>query len=229
MKGKWALILIIGVMVAVVGCGAQDQASGVGDASKPTGPTDADLVISRVTAVDCSNQYTNTWYVIGYLENKTAKVCTGKGLSMTLYDAAGDVIGNESNALSPVYPPGRWVASAAISDPTGTPVRGEIKVSGIQWAEIPNDASVFTTTQAGYFPGQYSMGKAVGQFTYAGAVLDAVAVRGILLAADGTPAGMMQQTLNSVSPGTTAFELTGFTPKYPVASVEVYYAIQVPQ
>jgi len=63
MKGKLALLLVIGVILAVVGCGAQNQASGVGEAWKRAGPTDADLVVRNVTAVDCSNQYTNAWYV----------------------------------------------------------------------------------------------------------------------------------------------------------------------
>jgi len=52
MRAKWVLPLVIVLGMAILGCGAQKEAAGVGETAKPAGPTDADLVVRNVTFVD---------------------------------------------------------------------------------------------------------------------------------------------------------------------------------
>jgi hypothetical protein len=164
--------------------------------------------------------------VIGYLENNTTKSCSSNFVSETLYDANGNVLGNETGYLSPVYPPGRWVSSNAFTDVPGTPARAEIKVSGLTWSDNLEDTSPFKTLQDGYYPRRRARRSLTPQFEYEGQTINGLGIRAILFAADGTPVGEAQQLMQNVAPGTTAFELQGYMPKSPVSSVEITYAVQ---
>ncbi len=236
LKERWfqvtCLILALAIAAAValpltlIGPN-QKQAAGSGEtATVQITNSDADLVVSRVTAVDCSDEYSAAWYVIGYATNQTTKECHANYLATTIFDSTGNVLGNQTTYLGPVYPPGRWISSQVFMDISGIPARAEIKISGLVWSDITETASIFKTIQANYFPGSYGTCKVTGQFEYQGPAIQILAVRAVLLGEDGIPVGMVEQGIPSVSPGTIPFELRGMVPKSPVASVEVYYVPQ---
>ncbi len=228
------LALIGGLMLAAWGCGGQKNAAGSGSAAPEQAKvvfSDANLRVTRVSLSQCTGTL-GGWYAIAYLENNTSKVCTGQTLSMTLYDANGNVAGTQGAALGPVYPPGRWVASKDFNNLPTAPVRADVKVAGLTWSDIPINVPRFQTVQASFVPlgSNPTFCKVVGQFSYQGPNNQKVNFKAILLAADGTAIGVADIPLSGNTAlsdgGPIPFELQGYMPKGTVAAVEMTYIPQ---
>jgi len=222
------LITIFTISLMVYGCGKEKQkeATGVGEPVKeeveetPQG----NLEISKVSILKFGEGEYVHYRVVFFAGNNTDMLCKASDLTTTLYNNAGQVVGNQDGALGPVLPPGRWVASDAFYDVPSEPVRAEVNIRNLDWQKITESTPKFQTIQASWAPDTLGYIKVLGKFDYQGPDIEMLKILAILLDAGGQPVGIAEGYKDNVSAGSVPFGLDlGETMSQNIAKVEMAF------